>query len=101
MLFRRLGILDRLQITTTSVHGHRCSLRRVSPRNSKSFDTACLQSVSIPVAIGLIVIMWPILTKLKYETIGAVFLSRRILIHIALTMSLNWIVGLLLMLGLA
>ncbi|EGN95006.1 hypothetical protein SERLA73DRAFT_61396 [Serpula lacrymans var. lacrymans S7.3] len=72
-----------------------------APGVQQAFDTARLQSVSIPIVIGLIVMMWPILTKVKYETIGAVFLSRRIWIHIALSMLLNWIAGPLLMLGLA
>ena len=71
------------------------------------------------IAIGLIVMMWPILTKVKftfffvtfsyiyctnkvqYETLPEIFSSRRIWIQITLSMFLNWIIGPLIMLGLA
>jgi arsenite transporter len=45
--------------------------------------------------------MWPILTKVQYEALPKIFSSRRIWIQIGLSMFLNWIVGPLVMLGLA
>jgi len=53
------------------------------------------------IAIGLIVMMWPVLTKVQYETLPKVFTSRRIWVHIGLSMFLNWIIGPFVMLGLA
>lgn len=45
--------------------------------------------------------MWPILTKVQYETLPQVFSTSRIWIHIGISMFLNWIIGPLIMLGLA
>lgn len=45
--------------------------------------------------------MWPILTKVQYEALPKIFSSRRIWIQIGLSMFLNWIIGPLIMLGLA
>lgn len=45
--------------------------------------------------------MWPILTKVQYETLPKIFQSSRIWIQIGLSMFLNWIVGPFIMLGLA
>lgn len=53
------------------------------------------------IAIGLIVMMWPILTKVKYEALSRILLSRRLWMHMGISMILNWIIGPLIMLGLA
>lgn len=53
------------------------------------------------VAIGLIVMMWPILTKVQYEKLPKIFSSSRLWIHLGISLFLNWIVGPLIMLGLA
>ena len=53
------------------------------------------------IAIGLIVMMWPILTKVQYESLHKLFTTRDLYIHILLSLFLNWIVGPLVMLGLA
>jgi ACR3 family arsenite transporter len=102
LLFKRLSILDRLLTPAILV----CMILGVvigefAPHVQKSFDTARFNSVSIPIAIGLIVMMWPVLTKVQYETLPTIFSSRRIWIQIGLSMFLNWIVGPLVMLGLA
>ena len=53
------------------------------------------------IAIGLVVMMWPVLTKIQYETLPKIFTSRKIWIQIGLSMFLNWIIGPFVMLGLA
>jgi ACR3 family arsenite efflux pump ArsB len=53
------------------------------------------------IAIGLVVMMWPVLTKVQYETLPKIFTSRKIWIQIGLSMFLNWIIGPFVMLGLA
>lgn len=53
------------------------------------------------IAIGLIAMMWPILTKVQYECLPAMFSSRRLWIHIVISLILNWIIGPLVMLAVA
>ena len=45
--------------------------------------------------------MWPILAKVQYETLPTLFTARRIWVQIGLSLILNWVVGPLIMLGIA
>lgn len=60
----------------------------------------CIKFI-IAIAIGLIVMMWPVLTKVQYEKIPRIFSTSRIWTHIGLSLFLNWIIAPFLMLGLA
>ncbi|EXJ57511.1 arsenical-resistance protein [Cladophialophora yegresii CBS 114405] len=57
--------------------------------------------VSVPIAVGLLVMMYPILCKVKYETLHRVFAHRQIWIQLGFSVVANWIIAPLLMLGLA
>ncbi|KAI4284720.1 MAG: hypothetical protein L6R35_004828 [Caloplaca aegaea] len=57
--------------------------------------------VSIPIALGLLVMMYPILCKVRYETLHHLFRTRALWIQIGFSILMNWIVAPLLMLGLA
>lgn len=57
--------------------------------------------VSFPIAIGLLVMMYPILCKVRFETLHLLLRERALWVQVAISFVLNWIIAPLLMVGLA
>nr|ASV64940.1 arsenite antiporter [Pteris vittata] len=67
----------------------------------EAFEVAEIGSVSLPIAIGLWVMMYPVLCKVQYEILGRLLREARSAKMIGTSIVLNWVVGPALMTGLA
>lgn len=101
-LFKGLSILDRmlaLFVLLAMIIG--VLIGNYADGVEEAFSGARWEGVSIPIVVGLLVMMWPTLTKVQYERLPTIFRTRDIFIQIGVSLVLNWIIGPLVMLGVA
>ena len=73
-------------------------LGRMIPGMDDALSTISVDGVSLPIAIGLLVMMYPVLAKVRYDRLDSVTGDKRLLIG---SLVLNWILGPALMFALA
>ncbi len=98
-VLRRLSTLDRfLPVWIAGAMLLGLLLGRLVPGLDDALAEVEVGSVSLPIAVGLLVMMYPVLAKVRYDELGHVTGDRRLLVTSVL---LNWVLGPVLMFTLA
>jgi arsenical-resistance protein len=74
------------------------SVGRMFPDLDEALGSVRVATVSLPIAVGLFAMMYPVLAKVDYSRLGAVTRDRRLMVT---SLLLNWVIGPLVMFALA
>ena len=98
-VMKEMSFLDRwLPVWILAAMAVGLLLGRFVPGLNTALEAVKIGSVSLPIAIGLLVMMYPVLAKVRYDETRRIGADRRLLVT---SLVLNWIVGPALMFGLA
>src|SRR5664279_1168929 len=98
-ILQRLSTLDRfLPFWIFAAMAIGILLGKVYPGLGAALDRVQMAGVSVPIAVGLLWMMYPVLAKVRYETIVTHLRDTKLL---STSLLLNWVLGPLVMLGLA
>jgi len=73
-------------------------LGRLVPGVNTALESVQVDGISLPIAIGLLVMMYPVLAKVRYDRLESVTGDKRLLVS---SLLLNWVLGPALMFALA
>ncbi|CAB4821613.1 unannotated protein [freshwater metagenome] len=95
----KLSLLDRfLPVWILVAMAMGLGLGKLVPGIQSALDSVSIGQTSLPIALGLMLMMYPVLAKVRYEEMGHVAGDRRLL---WLSLLLNWVIGPALMFVLA
>jgi len=98
-VLERLSRLDRfLPVWIVLAMAAGLALGSLIPGINDALDALALGTVSLPIALGLLLMMYPVLAKVRYEQLGQMRAEGRLM---GASLALNWIVGPALMFALA
>ena len=95
----KLSLLDRfLPVWILAAMATGLLLGRIVPGVQSALDAVKVGQTSLPIALGLLMMMYPVLAKVRYEQMGHVTGDRQLL---WMSLLLNWVIGPALMFALA
>src|SRR5512136_2872763 len=98
-IFQQLSLLDRfLPLWIFAAMALGVVLGAVAPGIKDVFNALSIGTVSLPIAVGLLWMMYPVLARVKYEELGKVARAWKLF---GVSVTLNWIIGPAIMFGLA